>query len=955
MKITFLFLVFLLLNSFYSISQTLNWTGFPAGGTTYSSGITTVTISSSAPGFQNGTPKYYAAATVGSGECGIAGGLALEHNFGNITSAFSQVAMDFTSGGTTNGLCGNIAFQIKDINSEESTQTFADWVEVWAIDGNNNAVPVANITATGGSNKTISTSGNTRVVVGHNNSAYGSRSSTTCDNVNFSVTPAAGTTLKIVYIKYHPEYTASPNDYYNLLNPKRPAYQYISISPITINATAGPTALQLNSTPASCTANDGQVSIGTVTGGTAPYQYNFNGTGLSSSITYTNLASGSYPVTVVDNAGCSYTSTALVTQQTGPTAIQITPTNASCGQSNGSVTFGTVTGGTAPYQINFNNQGFSSSTTYSNLSPATYPVVIKDANGCSYSTNAIVGNATGPTAIQSTQSADFCNLSNGSITIQNVLGGTAPYQYNLNNQGWVSTTNFTNLTAGNYSLDVKDNNGCTYSTSVSIGTGTGPSNVFYSTSPANCGQNDGTVTFGTVTGGVGPYQYNFNNLGYASTSTFSNLASGTYPLSVKDANDCVYSLSVSISTSAVGPNAVVANITDAHCGNTSGYISLGAVSGGSAPYQFDFNNTGFQSNTNFLSLAGGTYNLTIKDNGGCTFDTVLVVQNISGPTQITYTSGSEKCNKSNGSLQITAVNGGVAPYTYSFNNAPFSSTMLYSNLAAGTYLLSVQDNFACSYSEMVTITETNGPIAINADFTAETCGQQNGSITITSITGGTAPYTYSFNNLPFSATSSFGNLAIGNYILGVNDANGCQLSSNVTLNGTPAGPSDLEIVVTNPECGAVEGSASFNVIGGTAPYQFSIDNSQPFTNNSVAQIYIGNYNLVVSDLNGCTIANTFSILPSSLNNQLLIPNVFTPNDDASNPVWFIDGTCVQALEGIILNRWGETMRNLTSINDSWDGTWNGKEVVEGVYFYKITVTFASGEKETHHGHITLIR
>ena len=83
--------------------------------------------------------------------------------------------------------------------------------------------------------------------------------------------------------------------------------------------------------------------------------------------------------------------------------------------------------------------------------------------------------------------------------------------------------------------------------------------------------------------------------------------------------------------------------------------------------------------------------------------------------------------------------------------------------------------------------------------------------------------------------------------------------------------------------------------------------------------------------------------------------MFTPNDDASNPVWFIDGTCVQALEGIILNRWGETMKKLTSINDSWDGTWNGKEVVEGIYFYKITVTFASGEKETHHGHITLIR
>lgn len=955
MRISLLLLYFAFFNLTIVSAQTLNWTGFPAGGTSYTSGITTVTVTSSAPGFQNGTPKYYAAATVGSGECGIAGGLALEHNFGNITTAFSQVALDFTSGGTTNGLCGNIAFQIKDINSEESNQTFADWVEVWAIDGNNNAVPVANITATGGSNKTITTSGNTRVVVGHTNGAYGSRSSTTCDNVNFSVTPATGTTLKVVYIKYHPEYTASPNDYYNFTGPKRPAYQYISISPITINATAGPTAIQLTTTPASCANNDGSVSIGTVTGGVSPYQYNFNNSGLSTTSVYGSLSAGSYAVTVVDNAGCSFSSSATVTQQTGPTAIQISTTPASCGQQNGSVTLGNVTGGAAPYQYNFNSLGYSTSTNYSNLSAGTYPIIVKDVNGCTYSTTTTISNAAGPTAIQSQQTADFCAQANGTISITNVTGGTAPYQYNLNNQGWVSTTNFNNLAAASYSLDVKDNNGCTYSTSITITAGTGPTNVAYASSPANCGQNDGAVTIGTITGGTAPYQYNFNNAGYASTLTYSSLLSGTYPLSVKDANGCVYAVSVSVSSSAAGPNAVVANITDAHCGNTSGYISLGAVSGGSAPYQYDFNNVGFQSNTNFLNLSGGSYNLTIKDNGGCTFDTVLVVQDISGPTQVAYTVVAEKCNKSNGSLQISSVTGGISPYTYSFNNAPFSSTQSYTNLAAGIYLLSVQDNFGCSYSEMVTVNEINGPSQINSTFAAETCGQQNGSISITSITGGTAPYTYSFNNLPFTSTAVLGNLSAGNYILGVNDANGCQVSSTVTLNGTPAGPTQVDIATENPQCGALEGSVVFNVSGGTAPYQFSIDGSQPFGNNTVSAINIGNYSLLVSDLNGCTITKTFAILPSTLSDQLHIPNVFTPNADASNPVWFVEGTCVQEMTGVIINRWGETMKTLSSIADNWDGTSKGKEAIAGVYFYKIEVTFSSGKKETHHGNITLIR
>ncbi|TXI85505.1 MAG: hypothetical protein E6Q37_06285, partial [Crocinitomicaceae bacterium] len=340
-------------------AQTLSWNAYPAGATSFVNGILTATVTSSAPGFQNGTPKFYAGNTVGNGQCGIAGGLALEHLFGNITNAHSTLTLDFTSGNTTSGLCGNIAFQIKDINSDESYQTFADWIEISATDGNGNPIPVANIVATGGSNKTITTSGNTRIVKGHNNSSYGSRSSTNCDDVSFSITPPAGTTLKNVILKYHPDYTPSPSDYYNFTGPKRPAYQYISISPITVNAAAGPTAVNITSTPAGCTTNSGTVTIGTVTGGTSPYTYNFNAAGFGSTTNFNNLAPGNYPVVVLDNNGCSLSTTATVTQVTGPTAVATTPTSAACGQSNGSVAIGNVTGGLAPYQYNFNNLGFS--------------------------------------------------------------------------------------------------------------------------------------------------------------------------------------------------------------------------------------------------------------------------------------------------------------------------------------------------------------------------------------------------------------------------------------------------------------------------------------------------------------------------------------------------------------------------------------------------------------------
>jgi len=226
--------------SFLSIkahTQTFNWSGFPAGGTSYTTGIMTATITSNLPSFQNGAPKYYAGATVGGGSCGIAGGLALEQRFGNITNAHVTLTLDFT-GGNTNGTCSVISFQIKDINADESVQTFRDIVHISATDANNNAIPVANIVRTGGTNKTVTTSGNTRIIAG-SSGTYGSRSTTSCDDVTITVTPPAGVPLRRIIIRYQPDYTTCASCYYSFTGPQRPAYQYISIGSITATASGG--------------------------------------------------------------------------------------------------------------------------------------------------------------------------------------------------------------------------------------------------------------------------------------------------------------------------------------------------------------------------------------------------------------------------------------------------------------------------------------------------------------------------------------------------------------------------------------------------------------------------------------------------------------------------------------------------------------------------------------------
>lgn len=873
MKIYILALLFLLQFLIPISAQIIPWSGFPNGGTSYISGIMTATITSNSPGFQNNTPRHYANATVGSGECGIAGGLALEHRFGNITTAFSQVNLDFTSGGTSNGLCGNISFQIRDINSDESTQTFSDWVEISAIDGNDNPVPLANITATGGSNKTFLSNGNTRIVVGRSNASYGNRASTACDLVSFSVTPPAGTTLKMVYIKYRPDYTVAPNDYYSLLNPKRPGYQYISISPITVNATNAPTAIQFSIQDAGCNANDGHVTITGATGGVSPYVFNFNNLGNGTTTFFDNLSAGSYPLSVTDQAGCTFSTTATVGQITGPTAIQVQANPSTCGQANGSANVSGTTGGTAPYLYNWENSGFSNVTSFSNLSAGTYSLEVRDINNCIHTQNVVINDLPGPTDLSVNSTAVDCGQTNGTITITSTLGGNAPYTYSI------------------------------------------------------------------------------DGINFQSTTTFSNLSAGTYTVQVLDANNCSYSETIAVPSSANGPSSFTAITVSAHCQQAIGSIEISAVNGGQAPYQYRLNNGNFGNSNLFSNLSPGTYSVSVKDVNGCLHTQTVTVENISGPTSYQSTITPEACEQDNGSITIEQVNGGISPYQFSINGSSPSTVNSWSDLSSGTYQIAVIDNFGCIYSSNLEVSELTGPTVIQTTISNVTCGGTNGVISVSNVIGGVSPLVYSIDGGTFSNENTFSGLGAGTYTISVTDGNGCSFSSPFIVGGSPAGPTSLLYFLEDVECGDTEVLFyNFGVLGGTSPFEFEMD-GQAFLTDFM--LPIGTHTLVVTDANGCSQDTVFTVMPPPTNDEIFIPNVFSPNGDVANPVWFVEGTCVKTLNGVIVNRWGQEMKTLVDLSTEWNGLWYGEPVSEGVYFYKIDVTFYSGVSKTYHGHVTV--
>ena len=207
----------------------------------------------------------------------------------------------------------------------------------------------------------------------------------------------------------------------------------------------------------------------------------------------------------------------------------------------------------------------------------------------------------------------------------------------------------------------------------------------------------------------------------------------------------------------------------------NGSITLGAVTGGKAPYTYSFNGSAFTATTVYNNLAAGTYTVAVKDANGCVFNAPdATINNIDGATAIAVSKTDASCGNSNGTITFGAVTGGMAPYTYSFNGTAFTATTVYNNLAAGTYTISVKDANGCVFNAPnATINNTGGPTAIAVTTTDATCGSNNGTITLGAVTGGIAPYTYSVNGTAFTATTVYNNLAAGTYTIAVKDANGC--------------------------------------------------------------------------------------------------------------------------------------------------------------------------------------
>ena len=293
-----------------------------------------------------------------------------------------------------------------------------------------------------------------------------------------------------------------------------------------------------------------------------------------------------------------------------------------------------------------------------------------------------------------------CTGSNGQITLT-ATGGTGPYTYSINGGASQGSGVFSNLPAGVINYTVNDANACagqgtfTLNPPVSITATATPTQI-------QCnGQSNGSIQL-SASGGQAAYTYSQNGVTYQASNTFTGLAAGTYTLYAKDANGCVGTISATITEpSAIVLNAVPTAIT---CfGQTNGSV-IATATGGTGALTYNINGGAFGNASTFNNLGAGTYTVGVQDANGCiqTFQTTVVE-----PTQILASAVSTPSTGANGTVTASAT-GGNMPYTYSINGINFYSGVLFSNLAPGTYTVSVKDVNGCIGTVQVTVEETQG-------------------------------------------------------------------------------------------------------------------------------------------------------------------------------------------------------------------------------------------------------
>ncbi|MDD5148925.1 MAG: T9SS type B sorting domain-containing protein [Flavobacterium sp.] len=656
--------------------------------------------------------------------------------------------------------------------------------------------------------------------------------------------------------------------------------------------------------------SNGEITIYPV-GGTPPYCYFINGNSVpqcGSNVISVPAPGGTYNIVVVDKNNCTFTLPPITVVSTVAPSYNIIKTDALCsGTSTGTITINVTNanGNAIQYSIDGGTTWLNSNV-FNNLPAGNYTVMIKYVTGTAACTitNPITINNPNPITATVTLTTDYtCNSATGSstnpglgvITVTGVSGGTAPYTYCIGGTCQAptasTTTTFTGLVNGNYTITIKDANGCSKTFSKTITPLNPPTNLTFSATALTCPANTTTVTINNVTGGVSPFQYQIVAappafLGslptlYQNSKNFSGLPPGTYTFQVIDSKGCTFQKSFTIPV--IPPIKVVGTLlNNIVCfGTNSGNIRFTVTNPGTTGYTYTINGGASIAGPgsgiiNLTNLATGAYVIIVKSNQTtCTDTATITVVAPPSALAITKTVTPISCTN-NGSVVINA-SGGWGSYSYTLTppSGPVIGPQLsnsFTNLSTvGLYTITVKDSNGCTVSDTFTLVAPatlTSSISAASDFCYD--GTNAATIIITA-SGGVAPLTYNINGGLFDTNNIFANLTPGSYTIKVKDAAGCELTLPMQ---TIASQLTISSVLTKGiDCTVSPNAVITNTIaGGYPPYTYKVNSnaggypagpgtatSTPFT---FPTAIAGTFQFQITDSKGCVAqSNTITVDP----------------------------------------------------------------------------------------------
>jgi gliding motility-associated-like protein len=752
----------------------------------------------------------------------------------------------------------------------------------------------------------------------------------------------------------------------------------------------------------SCT-NEGSSAVYAF-GGTPPYYYSLDNvhytfinnslvqnTGFPYGYIYNNLAAGLYRFYVADAAGDTVVTTFVISQSCY-VAITYVAVNPSCGKTNGTLAIN-ANYGIPPYTYTLDGQHFQNSNLFTGLAAGGYSVTVDDASGESYSIEASVYDSC--PMISAVSTADSCNQQKGSIHASGT-GGTPPYQYTLNGGSFGTDSLFTGLLSGIYTVTIKDANGFTATTTVTVANNC--LRLSLTCINPRCGLSNGSIT-ALASNGTAPFQYSLNGQSFQSADTFYTLGPGNFLLAVKDANGLIASIDTTLSN--IPPPQFSVNTTAASCIDTGGSITV-IVQSGSPPYLYADNfNTLFQPDSLFKGLDSAQYVVLVKDANGCISQDSVYLIALPTPT-VSLGDDTVLCAGNILTLSVPQIPG----YTYSWPDNSHGYTYAVTN--TGTYSVHVINTTGCtSLASIYTRYRTQPQINLGEDTVI--CSGQ------TLLLQPVLPQA----SWLWSTGSTASTLLVdspGIYWLQVSDS-GCTKTDSIQIGFKPA-PSVLFVRDTTLCTGQV---LLINAANPNSTYQWQDGSTQPtFIVDSA-----GTYSVIV-DENGCvaTAQATVSYISKPviqmvqdtalcITQQLLldasypnstyswqdgstqagytvtkaglytvqvtnicgsstdsttvsfenctckffVPNAFTPNHDGNNDLFMPKYQCLFSNYQLkIYNRWGQLVFVSQNVSEGWDGNYKGQQQPTGTYVWVLSyLDDLTGKSMQKNGTVVLIR